>query len=703
MAPTSEPVATRSDVDARERADGSRAALAQEPPAAATRGGRGAVSLTAGEVVGLLATVAVTCVAAASLVLAQLGRHSGWSSIVIGVAATALVAAGAFAFGGRTRVRVDLVELGLLAAVVVAGAFFFLPGFHYVWDDKDPGVYVAHGLAIAREGDVYIDDQVLERGITPAFDQAGRFPGLWVEPDHPTAVTGQFYHLYSSLLATADDVGGERALFNINPVLAIGSVCLIVLAVRRAANTLAAALTGALLVTSMMQVWQAKYPSTEIVAQLLLAGMLLAGVLAIQRRWAGGGLIVGLLAGAGFVVRPDGFLYVLFAAAAVGLALATDRFDRRSWAVLAGLGLTLPYAFWNAYEARRIYTDSNGVPGPVSLAGMIALLIVGGLALRPVVKAIARRWPWLDLGDPSALPARWHLGIGLVTSVVAVAVLALFFFREQLFGIDYQYLLFTDRVERSFDEKNMQWLSWFVTVRGLLALAAGIVVLMLGRWRAALFALVVPGALLLPIYLYDAKVSMRLMWWVRRFIPAVLPAIMILIALALCWALTRRLTVVRVLGALAAASLIVEYVHMSAPLRSHDEMAGSWDMAAAIAAHADGDQGVFLFPPGTDIYGINRNAPGIVWLVFDEVAARLPEDFEISDVQQYQEAFPDHPVFLVSPGRTLPAQLPSERFSDAGEVVGTLTFWEESRDHRPGRAVDRPMGVTVWELEPAPT
>ena len=51
----------------------------------------------------------------------------------------------------------------VIAAIVVAGAFFFLPGFHYAYADKDPGVYVAHGFAIAREGDVEIDDLVVQR------------------------------------------------------------------------------------------------------------------------------------------------------------------------------------------------------------------------------------------------------------------------------------------------------------------------------------------------------------------------------------------------------------------------------------------------------------------------------------------------------------------------------------------------------------
>ncbi|HEX6423486.1 MAG TPA: glycosyltransferase family 39 protein [Acidimicrobiales bacterium] len=670
------------------------------PDAAPARPAAG-VELTLGELAGLTVVTALAAVAGWSLALAQMGRHDGWLALALGAATTGAVAAVALALDGVPRVRFDPVELAILGAVTVAGLFMFLPGFNYVWDDKDPGVYVAHGYAIARDGDVWIDDEVVARGVSPATDQAGRFPGLWFQEDRPNQVTSQFYHQYSALLATAHDVAGSRGLLNVNPVVAVVAVGLTVLAVRRAASTLAAALTGVLLVTSMMQVWQARYPSTEIPAQALLAGALLAAVLAIERRSAGAGLVAGLLAGAGFLARPDGFLYIVLAAAAVALALATDRFDRRSWAVLGGLTATVPYAFWNAYVAREPYSASNDVPGAAVVGGAVIALLVAGWAARYPIRAVARRWPAYDLARPDELPRRLRLGVGLAVSVAAAAVLALLFFRQEIFGRDYEYLLFSGRVERSFDELNMKWLSYFVSVRGLVVMGAGVFVLMLSRWRAALFALVAPGALLLPLYLYDAKVSMRLMWWVRRFIPAVVPVIMILIALALCWLLTRRQALVKVAGALLGLMLVAEFAWMSLPLRDHDEMAGSAEIAADIADFAGDGEALFLFPPGHDIYSINRNAPGIVWLVHDQIAARLPRDPGVDDLEPYRAAFPDMPIFLVERRETAPSWLADEGFVEVGQVEGSITILEEVKDRRPRHAQEIEMGVTVWRLDPA--
>lgn len=657
------------------------------------------VELTVGELAAVTGTVLVAAVGTWSLALAQLAHHDGWAAVGLGLVTTVVVALVAHRLGPRVRVRFDRVEAALLVVVAVAGAFFFLPGFHYAWNDKDPGVYVLHGFAIAEGGDVYVDDEVVQAGIDPPFDNAGRFSGMWTDIDHPGQVTSQFFHFYSSLLATAHDLGGARALFNTNPLLGLGSVCLVVLAARRVAGTLVAGLVGALLVTSMIQVWQAKYPSSEIPAQFLLAGTMLAAVLAIQRRWAGGALVAGLLTGVGFLARPDGFLYILLGAGVAALAIAAGRVDRRVVAFLAGLAVTIPYGVWNAVVARPEYSASTDVPGGAELVGGTVAVVAGGFAVRASLQAARRRWPdagWTDVG---AVVQRWHRPLGAVVAVGFGVALLLFFFSPDIWGEQYHYNILSRREQRSFNELNMQWLTWFTTVRGMAVLWLGFCVVMLRRWRASLWLLAVPGAGLLLLYLYDARVSMRLMWWVRRFVPAVLPTMVVLIAIGLAFLLTRRWWAVRAVGAVLAVSLVVEYAQTSLPLRHHDEMGGSWDMAAGIADAAGDRQGVFLFPPyGRSTYSVSRNAPGAVWWLFDQAAARLPVGYGMPSIEQYRRAFPRRPVFLVIEGEALPDDLPAGRFRRARVVTGELHVWEELLDARPSREVVMPMGVTVWEL-----
>jgi hypothetical protein len=522
-------------------------------------------------------------------------------------------------------------------------------------------------------------------------------------------VTPQFYHLYPAMLATADDLVGSRGEFHLTPVLAGLSVCLLLVAVRRAASTTTAVVFGALLVTSMIQVWQAKYPSTEVLAQLLLAGSLLGGVLAIERQWAGGAFAAGLLLGVGFLARPDGFLYILLAAALVGIAVTADRFDRRSVMLGAGLALSLPYAVVNAYVLRTHYSDSTDVPPIGLLVAAAAVLVSGGFLVRGAVAVIDRRRSRTDGTDGTdgivsgggllGLVHRWQLPLGALVSLATGLGLLVLWQRERLFGTDYMFSHFSGTVVPSLDELNIKWLSWFITMRGLVVMWLGVVVVMFTRVRASLYLLLVPVGLLLPLYLWDARISMRLMWWVRRFVPAVLPGIMLLIAVAIAWALLCRFRPLRVLGGVVAVSLVVSFASQSLPLRSHHEMAGSWESAEAIAGIAGDEKGVFLYTQSESSTDPMRNTAAVVWFVFDQVVTRLHPDDDIDEIDAYQRAFPDQPVFLVTHG-DLPGHLPPSRFRNAGAVTEQLTMWEESTSERPDEAIVLRGHLELWRLVP---
>ena len=677
----------------------------EQRPAGAPRHRRDRPVVTWGEVAGLAAAVAVATIATVSLALAEIGRHDGLLAVFLGLAITCVLAVAAWRCDRRPVVVIDRAEIVLVGVTAIAAAVFFLPGFPYASADKDPGIYVSHAFAIAREGDVSIPDPVLERQLDPFMPIGSRFPGIWLDPDDPNLVTPQFYHLYPSMLATAHDLAGSRGVFHLTPVLAGLSVGLLVLAVRRAANTTTAVVFGALLVTSMIQVWQAKYPSTEVLAQLLLAGSLLGGVLAIERQWAGGAFAAGFMLGVGFLARPDGFLYILLAGALVGIAVAADRFDRRSVMLGAGLALSLPYAVVNAYVLRTQYSDSTDVPSLGLLVAAAAALVGAGFVVRRTVAVLDRRRRRTARTDGVVsggggllgLVHRWQLPLGALVSLATGLGLLVLWHRERLFGTDYTYSHFSGTVIPSLDELNIKWLSWFTTMRGLVVMWLGVVVVVFTRARASLYLLLVPVALLLPLYLWNARISMRLMWWVRRFVPAVLPGIMLLIAVAIAWALLHRFRPLRVLGGLVAVSLVVSYALQSLPLRSHHEMAGSWESAQAIADFAGDEQGVFLYTqPGSSADPM-RNTAAVVWFVFDQVVSRLHADDDIDDIDAYQRAFPDQPVFLVTHG-DLPRDLPPGRFSKAGAVTEQLTVWEESTSERPDEAVLLRGHLVLWRL-----
>src|SRR4051794_16641575 len=284
-------------------------------------------------VVGTL-TVAVAVLAWAALGLAHLGIFSLPAVLAVSVAGLVVIAL-VIRWLAPVRVRVDRTGcLGVLVLGVLA-ALLFLPGFSYGVTDKDPGGYTEHAFSIARTGSFRIVDPTLDGRIPggPVLEGPGaRFGGLWLQRAGSDVIVPQFYHLWPALLAVAYDAGGQRALGQVAPLLGILAVLVAALALRRAAASagwvrsagsgrspglaegaglLAGGIGGLLLVTNMLEVWQAKYPTTEISAQLLFLGALLGAIVALTTRWAPAAGAAGLLTTLGFLDRGDGLLPLL--------------------------------------------------------------------------------------------------------------------------------------------------------------------------------------------------------------------------------------------------------------------------------------------------------------------------------------------------------------------------------------------------------
>ncbi|HEY6707177.1 MAG TPA: hypothetical protein VJB61_06235, partial [Actinomycetota bacterium] len=182
----------------------------------------------------------------------------------------------------------------------------------------------------------------------------------------------------------------------------------------------------------------------------------------------------------------------------------------------------------------------------------------------------------------------------------------------------------------------------------------------LRRWRAAAWALILPTLCLLPVYAYRAEVSTRLMWWTRRFVPVILPGLVVLIAVALAGGLalaagSRRLRwPVRAGTAVATGFLLVVFAGQSLPLRHHQEHGGSFETVQRIASAAGGHQGVFLWEQSSSLYDVAYMFGGPVWLQQGQISALLPRRPDPAYVWSFVRDFPGQPVFLVTRGHGRP-------------------------------------------------
>jgi hypothetical protein len=636
--------------------------------------------VTTADLVAGLPVLAVAVVATVSLAWAHLHHHS---LVAVLLSSAVVLAALGVAFARDRRVTSDRRGVLTVLGCGAVAALLFFPGFSYGVGDKDPGVYVMHGVAIARTGSYSLVNPAVAgpvRGVTEDVENA-RIPGLWVH-DHTSGRTvPQFFHLWPALLATAYDVAGYGGAVGMTPLVGVLAVMAFAGLLRRVGGLAAGAVGGLLLATNMIEVWQAKFPSSEMLAQALFVGALLCIVVAAQARSARAAFGAGLLTGVGFLGRADGWLLVMLFCAGLGAVWASGRADRESRWAAAGLALVLPYAIGQAYGPGYAYTVGNHVPGFAATLALLASLAVLAVVARAVVRRLPRAVSLME--SPAA-----QRFAGLAICVVYAALLGVGLLRRRLFG-----------AEPTFDDQNLRRLSWFLTLPGLALAGGGLAVVALRRWRVAAWAVAVPTLLLMPVYVWHAQVASRLMWWTRRYAPHVLPGVVALVALALAFGFAWRWRGRRVLlapAALAAAYLLAVFLSQSLPLRSHDEWHGSFGVGERIAALSGDARGIYLWEQAPCCNAGYELFAGPVWLERGKLSLLLPSDADWSAyVATIRAAFPGDPLFVVLDGPSPPG------FPGATEVArfaGTFPFWEESDTARPSREREVPYAVTVYRV-----
>jgi hypothetical protein len=268
---------------------------------------------------------------------------------------------------------------------------------------------------------------------------------------------------------------------------------------------------------------------------------------------------------------------------------------------------------------------------------------------------------------------------------------------------------YNGRQIRSFAERSLYWISWFFTWPGLLLAFLGAAWLVLRRWRATDWVVLVPLGLFFPLYLWNARNSPYLMWWGRRFVPVIVPSLVLMIALALALAwLTRTVwwgIVLRVLSVAGVLGLTAVFMYQSLPLRHHDELGGTYFIGQDIASVAPDGQAVIVWDGSFPCCASPTTIlAGPVWLVHGQTSLLLPRD--TSRTQEFLDAYfarwPDRELFVVLPGDTIPEEYGSQfdayELTPVRRVVTTVPLWRTSTASRPDSAQQVPWNFTVYQV-----
>jgi hypothetical protein len=144
----------------------------------------------------------------------------------------------------------------------------------------------------------------------------------------------------------------------------------------------------------------------------------------------------------------------------------------------------------------------------------------------------------------------------------------------------------------------MARLTWFISLPGFALMVLG-----LRSWRCAAGTRRCGRSscrrcVLFPLYGYTASNSTRLLWWTRRYVPTVLPGIVVLLALAIAFFVVwrfrgRLLTAVPAVAALAG--LVAFFLSQSLPAAGARRVEGSFALTQEIADLSEGREGVYLW------------------------------------------------------------------------------------------------------------
>lgn len=631
------------------------------------------------------------------LVIAELGRlRAGLLAALLAAGAVALAVHRRFVRPRPPAPTPGGGRGGLLAfgAVVLVAGFLFFPPYETAVNGGDATVYLNLGRKIADAGALVFDDPLLSALPVEAREylflnrQPGdfglgryaRFPGGFTIADigEPQVGAG-FSPLFPVLAALFHQTFPPRGALFVAPLFALlsaGGLFLVVAHIGGVRTGLVAAL---LFSVSLPQVWFARYPVPETVAQFFVVAGLLALLAAFRgdRPWLAAS--AGGLFGLACFAKID--MIVLLSAALAAFAawrlLARPQGGGRCAVFLfAAFGLALAhnvvhYALYPSdylLYVRQLLERSSAVSlSAGSAAGLAALLLaaVGALlSARRRLSAVALR------------AAGW----GLVALLAAYAA------------------VYATATPGRWPD-TLFWLSWYLSWPVLGLCLAGLVWLLwsgrAGRANQGLtFLLVLTGVVSLH-YLYDPLEPGEHIASMRRFVPVVLPGLLVVAAMAACRLAECVYFEFRTVATTVLAAILVGFV--GGPSRSvlgEPLWDGVLDQSAAVAGTFPQDAAVLVSP---ELAGTHLQTSLGYLHDLDAVLVQQNEPGEaLRDVMLGWLAR-GQPVFVVvgRDGFSVPA--PELRLSEAGEASIGFRTLERTRDRAPREVVDHSVGVRIWK------
>jgi hypothetical protein len=656
------------------------------------------------------------------LVLASAGRYSFGRVIVANLA---LSLAGLALWRGGLRYAAPAARptlASVVPVVLVAGCvWLYGPPAEYVMGGKDPGTYMNEGIQIAQCGALVTLDPIVStipaalRDLfvpphhVPSY-YGLRFMGFFVLDPEAGTVVGQFPHFYPASLALGYGVGGLTGARYVTFAWAMLGLIAVYLTGARLLGRPAAAVGAALLALNVVEVWYARYPNAEVVAQALLFAAMLAWSRAQVDGIAWFGPVAASLVGMLLFVRVDmiialgGFVAAAALGRAAGLRPVVGFFPVLVlW--LAGAALYL-FGVMQPYMALPVVFIANLQAWQIAALALGALVALGLLAGAARLAVTRRVLPWLSY---------------VVIAAALAAMIYAYFFRQAGGRIS------------ELDAMAFRSFGLYLTPLGLIAAIAGYV-MAVRRFLTRDPILVVTASLYGAFFFYKLRIVQEHYWLARRFLPVILPAALLLAGYALARWWPRRSPAVPdspppdrgvsdtpadrlpawlpfqdvrvrmtagVIGLVVAAIIGVAFWRQSAPVRAHVEYAGLIPRLEALAAKfTDRDLVIVESRDASDTHVLALPLAYIYARNVLVLPHRLPDPTQLAAFLDWARTKYDQIYFIGGGGTALLSR--HVAVTPVGTEIFQIPEWASSRTALPREARRKEFDFSVYRfVEPA--
>ena len=634
-----------------------------------------------------------------ALLLAELGRL-GPGLLV------ALLAAGAIGVVAHTRFvrpsrlsapspRVGSGGLVAFGAVTLLAGSLFLPPYETVVNGGDATIYVNFSRKIAETGGLVFHDPLLRELPVEAreylflnrlpLDMTGRyarFPGGFLIADiAEPQVTAGFSPLFPVVAALFHGVH-PRGTFFVAPLFGVLSIGGLLLVGARCGGLRVGLLAALLAAVSLPQISFAKYPAPEMLAQFFIVAGLLAVLAAFRddRPWlaAGGGSLLGIACFAKIDLMV--LLPVALAAFVAWWLLARPGGSGRCVGfLLLAFGAVTAHNLVHYLQFPSHYTP--WVEQQVERSAVFELLAEPWAVLLAVLAAVGLGLVAVRRGAVDDPGWRRAGGWGLVGLLAAYAV------------------VYATTNSGRWPEPLI-WLSWYLSwpVLGFCLLGLGWL-LVSGRAGRAdqglVFLLILTGVVSLQ-YLYDPLEPGDQVWAMRRFVPVVLPGMLVVVALGAGRLVEWVYFEFRTVATTALAAILVGLVGVHGAVVLHEPLwEGVLDQSADVARIFPEDAAVLVSPElvGTHVQTSLTYLHGV-----DTVVVQQDEPQDILGDVMLDWLAAGRPVFILLGQAGFSVNAPELVLSEAGEASIDLRTLERTRGRAPTDLVDVSIGLRVLRV-----